>query len=59
MVKPLDPAIEDDLLAMQVAAELNLPAPSVRSLPLHWIGSALVRIEARELLNRREREKDA
>lgn len=50
-VTPLPPDVAADMRDIAVGQELGVPATSVRALPLHWVGTALARIEATAMLN--------
>lgn len=57
LIDALAPETERDLLDIQVAEVLNVPAPLVPRLPLHWVGSVLTLLDARALVAERRRKK--
>lgn len=51
LIDALQPETERDLLDIQIADVLHVPAPVVNTLPLHWIGSTLTLLDARALVS--------
>lgn len=51
---PVDPMVDRDIHDIQIAEVLHVPAPLVRALPMHWVGSALVLLESRALIHEKQ-----
>ena len=44
-IPPISPDLDEDLMAMRVAKELNIPVTWLADTPLHWIGAAMISME--------------
>lgn len=53
----VDPEVDRKLMYIQVAEVLNIPVPDVGKIPAHWVGTALIKLEAQGIFNEKKAKK--